>query len=1659
MARIVPKLNLNKTPQLVDNNSLVFAKNIRLLKDGTIGPDTSLEEVETNVGDLIHEVIYHEEESEVQTNTYFSILDYQNTINVYKNNPLTSNPEFIFSNDDVNDEFDDQYQNSDRSFYSEVSSNVEPNIFCYKMSAPSTFVWTNADFTYNETYNQLIEQNGNVLFIGIRKEIYDGVAVEDLKAPLFFYFIGKKNLEGITIVNAFSNGANYIALNPVYKTVREETIIISPSYIEEVDTYETLKYIAHIVGLDNKVYFFKECNYIKDSPEARAAIKHQADPTIPGDHDEYPNAHFDDEEYEGEDPIEFSVNSDGYVTRNGAIFADSSVARRLFPNFNDRVRIFEYDEVDNAFRLVECCWHYSGGEINGCVSVNGTGEYILTICEYDAGDNLLVPIKHININRCQANDDESFYTQAPNIPISNLKLSGRYVKNIPAGVYQFFIRYKIHEGFYTNWFPCSKELFAGSRKIVDTLQGSLKHTDLHEDSNNSFVFTIDHLYPEFCSNYEQFQLGFIISSDGGVFARSWRHFDMTLASSVSIYFDYDKTDIEEINIDDLLKVNYNIFNIKNIAQYKNKLYIANYIESDFNEPSLQTYANSVIVSFDSHKLVLDTGYYLNNIPLSEAIGGIYTSFGNIPINTTYYDKLYCDISKENIDESYETLELGVYAAHALDENGNHYNPNFPESLNPEIVKVYTEYGTDTVYDIINYDPAIEIENENHDTLIDTVIDAVKELVLGIDSNGVFKIDIEGTPVDISSFVIEYNTYGPVETNNTTIETSYNGHDVEIQAIQYTRKKYTKKLQVNVSLKHSLLTTDYVYNEYNTFLPFTKYDFYIHYVKQNGIVTNGYYIGTKEVTQYTSMYKEVELANVPPEIINAAIQGLDTITLITDINQIGDLTWYNDNIKEWGWYMDGTHNGRYFKREAIDDENSIIVPQFSNIICPEGYVGCFISYTKYGNNVSQGYNYEAVFNATDNVTVHRLDCLDLNCLLYNINNNIQIKTSDGETITRIANYYASGTTNPLEYLGGSGHIEFTTLGDSAIDSTCWIITDSVGKSYNKRLIKLTPFIKLDTENTVTYFNLTDLNGPGYYCEVVTLVRERCLGVNGYYVSGSDIYKRTDDVDPFDLDLDDNRVDYHYSTKRYIFSNYNLNYVSLTSDLTPIIRRYNVSRENNAEEGTIEESHKQFITVVNSLLASYSLELKSFYKDYTRKLYQEYTKNNIIKFDNTIRVSSIDVDELYRYIYKFEATDYYNVPSHRGIITNLVSIANGLYVHCEHSLFKFADNKTLNAQEEEVTLQENDIFNSGISEVFDAQFGYGGLKDRKQSLITYNAYVFYDDVANVIYAFGGEQQIANIGETIQKIIDFVKPTDVRFVGDELDDRFFVNLRNSQGNVCLSFNFKSKSFIAIHDIDFKTGFHTRRHTYFVHDNYVEDTLTGWSIYRLTDKLTVNDADNFIVYQNCYTPSLISINDMPVPTGLNIATACIDVITNVEYEKIKALNYINWICSEILNYGDELNFTAEEELNRLYPGDKVRIYSDSTSTQLIELVDSNGKAKLSKEQRNITPSGNIDAVKESWQYPTYNCGVFSMNYFRDIITNGNVYTAPNPDLFRYKDAPNIGPNGLVDLTKYVQRQNLTQESSIIYGKYFVLRLIFNNRNFKIENVTFRMSDYGKTK
>lgn len=1621
MSKIVPKLNLNKTPQLVDNNSLVMAKNIRLLEDGTIGPDTSLEEIETNTGDPTEHSIEHEAIIQTVTDFFYSILDYRGVIKTLGgNNPDLSTECFIFGANDPKDPWDDKYQSSNRKVYKTVPADKGASIYCYNHT-PTAITWASDKFKYDINSNVLVNTGGNLFVIAIRIEILEGSPIPDDGKPKFFYTMLPKGLltKYITL-----NGVPYKVCNPVYQTKSTHEETIQEAWTEYWTTYDTVEYIAQIVGLDNKIYFFKENNYIKYSSDARDAIE-----------DEYTNETFVEDPITGRTAT-FDVNEDGYVTRNGVLFQDTTISKTLTPNFNDRVKIFEYDEINNTFSIVKCSWKYNGGiNIRGCVSVNSTGEHILTICESGFDYDILIPIKHINLSKCTEEDNESFYTQAPNVPISNLKLSGRYIKNIPAGVYQFFIRYKIHDNFYTTWLPCSKELFAATRKQIDTLQGTIKHTDVHEDSNNSFVFTIEHLFPEYCDNFEQYQLGFIVSSDDGVFARSWKHFDMNVSSTDSIYFEYNKDDIEEINIDELLKTNYDLFNVENITQYKNRLYISNYKETDFNE-DLGNLAKEIKVKLKLSEVSVSDGIYFNNIPLHQStISGIYDSFGGTSIRETFRHYLYCNINTSeevsNISSEYEVSRETFQNTHS------------------HITKVYILYN-DTKYYLYggdNTDVYIEVETYDSNVIINRFIDEIKNKIIGIDSNGKYKYKYNSsTIIEIDNIHVEYKTYTKrIERYHEGPEGHGGGGHI---VIDYYLTCYTHNVTDIITLKQSIISSSYKYNEYNTLLPFTKYDFYIHYIKQNGIVTNGYFIGTKEINRYCKGYTQVT---------EGYPSRLDAMTELYSVSDLDDLCFYSSDNEEYAYYDNELTSERtYYRLIEETDGQSIIYPSFTNIKCPEGYIGCFISICKYGNNVAQGFNYE--YNSEN--TVHKIDCLELDTLLYNIQSNIKIRASNGVDVTETAVYYSSSTTNPVKHLGCSGHIEFTKSG--AIDTKCWIILDSINKPYNKTLQKLTPYIKLNPNSVVNYDNHIDLNSPGYYCEVIKLNRQFCdaeykdenNNPTGYYVSGTDIYTR--DITSTEINLQEvtGKVDYHNSNINYIFSNFNLNYVSLTNDLVPSVRRYNIVRESNAEEGTITSSSKQFITLVNSLTASFILELKSMYRDYTRKFYYEYTKNKITKFDNTIRVSSIDVDEIYRYIYRFEATDYYNVPTHRGIITNLVAVANTLYVHCEHSLFKFTDNKTIDAQDEQVVLQENDIFNSGISEVFDAQYGYAGLKNREQSLITYNAYVFYDAVAKIIYAFGGEQQIGNISEPIKKLIKALDPTDVQFVGDELHNRFFVNLINESGNVCLSFNFGSKSFIAVHDITFKFGFHSRRHTYFVHDNIYNGDIIGWSIYRIADTVY----GNFIAYQNCYEPSLIQITDCDnvLLNPVKSVNACVDIIINTEYEKIKQLDYISWICSEILEYGNAENLVAEEVLDRKYPGTKLRIYSDSTQSDLFELLKSNGNAKISNEERNVNENDEPNPNPNSWQYPQYNCGVWSMNYFRDVLNTG--------DIFYYKASKNkitggSGHSKTTNLTPKVQRENLTQESSLIYGKYFVLRFIFNNKNFKLENVMLKMNDYDKTK
>ena len=278
MGRVITKLNLNKTPQLVENNSLIFAKNIKLLKDGSIGPDFAVRNImslitSTNKYGVIGHIVG------VNNKIYFFVESYDKSI--------------------------EQDEHIEINFPPTTGDEVRNVVFIL-----GSFKF-NYDILEGKTYQEFV--------------------ISKIKDVL--------NIDATITLDAESN--KYI-LN-----------------------------IKHNLSENLEVFW----NYKQDT---LYGIK------------------------------SFTLQGTGLPTK---------------------IQILEYNELTDFIQEIQCGWKYNGGKITGNVTVNNTNEEILTICEYDC-PTADIPIKHINLARCKADDDESIYTQAPNVPLTNLKLITTYTKTI-----------------------------------------------------------------------------------------------------------------------------------------------------------------------------------------------------------------------------------------------------------------------------------------------------------------------------------------------------------------------------------------------------------------------------------------------------------------------------------------------------------------------------------------------------------------------------------------------------------------------------------------------------------------------------------------------------------------------------------------------------------------------------------------------------------------------------------------------------------------------------------------------------------------------------------------------------------------------------------------------------------------------------------------------------------------------------------------------------------------------------------------------------------------------------------------------------------------------------------------------------------------------------
>ena len=1369
---------------------------------------------------------------------------------------------------------------------------------------------------------------------------------------------------------------------------------------------------------------------------------------------------------------------------------------------NDISKIVEYDEVTEEAVELNTNWTYNGGEIDGYVNTNQSGEKILTIAEYKENGN--VPLKHINLKFATVGD-ESFYCQAPKCPTANLILKDTYVKTIPNGVYVFFIRYKIRKDVYTNWFLCSRPIFGGTADSIVTFQGGLKYVNLHKDSAKSFVFQLEFPVDTNKANYKEFQLGFIITHDEATDARTWKHFNIddfstgTLSDSDNlVYFDYD--DVKETNIDDLLETTYELYNVRNVTSFKNKLYISNYKETDFR-PNLAKDIKSYI-ELSTLNIDTDKNYEKHNsITLKAPDKYLLTTYNDIrncftdakklsdSSTTSIYNLInnYLNVNTidnlldVNISDFYkgDTVEsekiLTALFTGTVDDNpdiiycatiaNNTYNKrifgqDFTVKVHSEgngwndiglVCTVYETWG-DSAYKVTNYSPkphpwynlnlmfgfgAFGNDNEyvptpsrliakgniiplNKDNLDSDVASAGAKFFTA-DVRSTIKSFIEKDINSHSRFIIGYATiysgtkeYVITLTDNIGKEIfkkdNYVGEDTNYETFDINDRNNSSSPAIVNRLKSelvSLIKSKIVGIDDSGNITLNLEG---NYVKANNIIftfkTCEFSLDdTDEIDSNDEGHYNVEFNFKLKStyynclctfgIRNSAItidEANNNESYHNQHSTLMPLSTYNAYIHfvdEHNIISDGIKYPDVLTIPKVTNDLEKVILQYKVKEVPANYKSFFISLIRTGDDYIETFGH-TVYNG-----MHIVNVLEADALLYNINDNITIVSDNNPNnpITTVGKYYPSGMAIPSIAFGNCGFIGWND--DNAVTGRLYVkITKSVSNENNNSLIKATPYIPLITTNNA-FVSVNDGFYGSYFCSVKKPSFELS---SSCYVSGSDIYAASRESTTV-LKEFENFITVQDSQTYFIRSNFNLNYLSLFEEVNDKIYRIGAS---------FGSSVKQVAKAISSAILSSIYELKSMYKDFANKYFKEVSDDYKIEFNNTIRVSNVLSDETFNNsVFKFIPTDYYNVPTDRGIIVNLFGIGNNIYVHTKSSFYKFDGNQTIVSNNSDIQLQESEPFDIGISQIFDSEYGYGGIDTKQAGCITFDSYFFYDKASNHIFAYGGNSQVQLIDGNIYKLLAYYKPKDCKTVHDELNCRIlfeFTSSRpehNGQGVIyktfTLSYNYKTKTFISFHDLSLVNSFAGRHRAYSYKGSLIRlfeiETLIDTT--PLVEEMRVNEIFGEAstaciiefgsqIYKKQATPFGIAVVLLP-QNSLNESVDSVKYIADVQ--RIDPESQVNPIYDVLVN----------PQVTRTNPVVNFYIITNSCVSSLVT-------TNVNDETR---PNDLLD-----YEGFKYEMGSWNSNYFRNNINNNNVYEYPQTYPSRDLDADN---------------------DSLVYGRFFI--------------------------
>ena len=675
-------------------------------------------------------------------------------------------------------------------------------------------------------------------------------------------------------------------------------------------------------------------------------------------------------------------------------------------------------------------------------------------------------------------------------------------------------------------------------------------------------------------------------------------------------------------------------------------------------------------------------------------------------------------------------------------------------------------------------------------------------------------------------------------------------------------------------------------------------------------------------------------------------------------------------------------------------------------------------------------------------VNTVSCLEADLLLYGLNKDITLcyykaSIDDIEYIYN-AKYHPSSTVDPYLAFGNVGYISWVDSNTYDNNTRFFICLDTntditendiISGTAENSLLKVSHYI---ANSETGYKALQDAFYDSYMCKVK---KPNIILGSDCYVSGNDVYK----INRNNLNLTSFTAikQMQNSNSFVIHSSFNFNFLSLTSDLQD-----NIFSINGASSGI-----KQVAKVINSATLSYIYELKPMYKNFKRDYFSTKEDSPITVFDNVVRVSNVLSDEDKNIsIFKFAPSDYYIIPANRGIIVKLFSISGTIYVHTKQSLYKFNANQTITASDSDISLTETEPFDAGVIQVVDSATGYAGIDNKEAGIVTYDAYLFYDKINNRIFAHDGHSGVHPIDSTIRTFLDVLKPLACYTVHDALNNRVFFtfdiyrayqNRILNRKYVTLSYNYKSKSFVSIHDFDCYPFVSTNIGYYGL--GMVENKsaiLSNNGEYSLLDYYKSN-----IIFGTDVNSAIIQNDEKTAYTRHFIAVVC-----ETQQQIREVLNNLNYIGKVIdkepikIDYNDDNIIITTDDNNIINPVKTLYIITDRCLSNMITgtVDDDSGRPSASGEV-NIMDYKSIKFDK----------GIWNSNYFRNILNTNNIYGYTN------QPGTNI-PVTIEGQSTITNRTPNSDNYSLVYGRYFIVVLGFiTNKQIKIEEININTSNY----